>query len=630
MRDSAKSKDKMDKKAKQHKPPPQKQIKKKQAGKVDGPAIKEHLDKLCQANRLWILIAIIVVSAVFRIVYFNQLHKTHLLNEHIHSESDMVVFDEWARDIAKGDLLSRDYIQPEHGWMKWIANRYFKDNPDKLTEYQRIAGPDSTKNTPVKAIWTHWYGKDVFPHEPFYAYFLALNYKVFGHDVSWVFIWQLILGIITNVLIYLITRRYFGDFAACIAALMAIFFGPLMFYEMVLLRSTMAVFCGLLVTWLLGTALEKNTLVWWILGGVATGLFMMVHGYVVLFLFTWILFLGIRFFREKRSLMVSVGGYALGTLLTISPVMLRNSIVHAPLMSMSNNSAIGFITMNDKPFKNYLGWNVDLQISSDIMGQSDGKLIKAIIPTLKTHGSVISYVKLLLEKLQATFSWYEIQNNVNFYFYRELIPVLRWTFLSFLVLAPLAIAGIFLSFVKKNHPWPLYLMLLTYLAAMLGFMVLSRYRIVFTGVLIPFAAYSVAELFGRWKGWTNWVMIAGIAILGFWCSGPSTDEVSTVGKSDYMVFWTIHYFPEISQASKTGHFVKTEAMFRDFIARYEPGYLRDLPPYYHCKTKDESEIFGFFADVHGNLSGLYNFVGKRDSGQREADITTRLKTAAGL
>jgi 4-amino-4-deoxy-L-arabinose transferase-like glycosyltransferase len=398
---------------------------------------------------------------------------------------------------------------------------------------------------------------------------------------------------------------------------------------MVLLRSSLALFFGLLVTWLLGTALQKNKTAWWIAGGFATGISIMIHGYIVLFVLVWLLFLLIRFFREKRLLLLSAGGFSAGVLLAISPVMIRNSMVHAPVMSMSNNSAIGFISMNDKPFDNYLGWNVDFQYSSDIMAKSDGKLLKAIIPTLRTHDNVGGYIALLWEKLQATFGWFEIQNNVNYYFYRELNPVLKWTFLSFLLISPLAIAGLFLSFFRKLHAWPLYVMLLTFLAAMLGFMVLSRYRIVFAGILIPFAAFSVSEFFGSWNGRKNWIMLACIAVLIFWCAQPSEDKVSRINKNDYSFLWTIHYFPEISKEAKAQHFAKTEFMFRDFINRYEPGYIRNLKSYYHCRNKDEAEIFGFFADLHGNLGGLYNYVGQKNSGEREMEFANRLKKAAG-
>jgi len=59
-------------------------------------------------------------------------------------------------------------------------------------------------------------------------------------------------------------------------------------------------------------------------------------------------------------------------------------------------------------------------------------------------------------KLQASFSWFEIPNNVNFYFYREQAPELFVTFVSFLIIAPLALAGIILALLKRINAWPFY------------------------------------------------------------------------------------------------------------------------------------------------------------------------------
>lgn len=612
-------------------PPPRSSEKKPPARShpVQGLSLKERLDRFLGSHRLWVLAVLVVISVFFRWIYFGEMKKTHLMNQHRHSESDMFVFDEWAQRLAAGDWLSRTYKQPEHQWMKWIADRYFENNPEKLAEYTRIAGPDTTVNTPVKALWEHWYGKRVFPHEPLYAYFLAINYRIFGHDTAWVFRWQLLLGVLSIVLIWLITRRWFGDLAAAFAAFSGVFFGPMLFFEMVLLRSSLGVFFSLLTAWLLGEALVRKQSFWWISGGIATGGFIMLHGYILLFVILWVGFLVVRFWGQSRQLILSAGGFLAGLLIALSPIAARNAIVGAPVFSMSNNSAVGFITMNDKPFKPYLGWNLDVGITAEIMGKSDGKLLRAIIPTIQTHDRFTDYLKQLASKLQAAFSWYEIQNNVNFYFYREQLPVLHWTFLGFFFLSPLAIAGIFLSLFRSNRPWPLYLLVVVFLAAMLGFMVLSRYRIVFAGILLPFAGYALSCLFDRWKGWRNAVLLASLALLGYFCYQPPAGQVGRVVKNDYLIFWTIHYYPELSTSYRTHDYTRSATLFLEFLERYEPGYIRNMPSYYHCKTKDEAEIFSFFADVRNNFAGLYQFLGLTSSAEKQKELAARYRNAAG-
>ena len=51
-----------------------------------------------------------------------------------------------------------------------------------------------------------------FYQEPLYAYLMAVTYKIFGGDHRWVaFSGSSVLGVLTNVLIYLLARRMFGD-----------------------------------------------------------------------------------------------------------------------------------------------------------------------------------------------------------------------------------------------------------------------------------------------------------------------------------------------------------------------------------------------------------------------------------
>ena len=151
--------------------------------------IKDSIDKWCASHKWLVIALILVVSVAVRIVYFVQIRDTPLIAQHKWDASDMFVFDQWADSISCGDILSQRYVQPEHDWMAEIAGIYFKDHPDRFEYYRSLAGPDTLKNPPSKLLWMDWYGKSAFPHEPLYAYFIAFNYKVFGKNVYWVFIW---------------------------------------------------------------------------------------------------------------------------------------------------------------------------------------------------------------------------------------------------------------------------------------------------------------------------------------------------------------------------------------------------------------------------------------------------------
>ncbi len=586
------------------------------------------MEQWCREHRIWILSLIISVSVLLRIVYFFQLKETHLINEHIFNESDMSFFDYWAGAIAKGDILSRNIHQPEHTWMKWVADHYFNDHPDKLAFFKAKIGPDTLKNTPTKLLWEQWYGEKTFQQEPLYPYFVALNYTLFGHNVRWVFLLQMLLGVITNLLVYLVTRRYFGDLAAAIAGILIILFGPLLFFELVLLRSSLAVFFGILVVYLLGSAIRKNTFIWWIITGIGCGLALLVHAFFMLFILGTIVILLFNFRKDKKNGIRSAGGVIIGVILVLSPVMIRNAALGAPVISLSNTGTLSFVTMNNEQFKSFIGWNMSTKYLSDIMGSSNGKFFKSILPTLMTHPTIGSYLGQVWDKLHATFSWFEIPNNVNFYFYREYASVLSLTFISFLILSPLALIGIFLGIIKRINAWPIYLMILVFLFPMLAFMVLSRYRIIFAGVLVPFAALTIAELLGSWKGWKNWLIIISLVIVGYWTSKPGSERVSKLTKEDYSGMWSVHYGDTIKKALEQKQWHNIAGLLNDYFIRYEPDKIKNIKPFYHCNERSESDIFQFFSGMHESLAFIYQQAGDTNTAKVEDDISRKLKTAA--
>ena len=391
--------------------------------KIQNPGIKNTIEKWCGSHTWLTISAIIILSAVLRIAYFTQLNEFHLINQHQWSESDMFVFDQWADAIAAGDILSERYVQPEHNWMKRISTIFFTDHPDRFEYYKNLAGsdPDPTKNSPSRMLWIDWFGKKAFPHEPLYAYFVALNYKIFGKDVRWVFVWQMILGILTNMLVFFVARKYFGELSGVIAAFLVVFCGPLIFYELTLLRSTFAAFFTILLVYVMGIALQEKTFSWWIAGGAVCGLSATVHAYFVLFAIIWYIFLSYYFYKNWKPLGTAAIGFGLGFLLVLSPIMIRNARMNLPLLNLSNNSAVSFITMNNNTFENFRGWKVEEKYVSDIMYATNGELFKTIIPTLKTHKNLGSYLSQVWDKFHATFSWYEIPNNVEFLF----LPAMR-------------------------------------------------------------------------------------------------------------------------------------------------------------------------------------------------------------
>ncbi|NQV01803.1 MAG: glycosyltransferase family 39 protein, partial [Bacteroidia bacterium] len=481
-------------------------------------------EQWCASHRLWIITGIIFLSLLFRIIYFVQLNNTDLVNHHRWDESDMNFFDQWAKRIAQGDLLSDTAMHPIHSWTGQIADNYLKEHPEELQRFRAEAGTDTLVNTPAKLLWDRWYGGKQFHQEPLYPYFVALIYKLSGNNVLWVFVVQLLFGILINLLVYLVARRYFSELVAVIAAFITIFFGPLLFNDMVLLRTTMTTLMAILVPYVIGTALLRKRFIWWLVAGFTGGVAVTLNAYFIIYMLGCLIILCFILRKQLRYLFIASVGLIAGLLLAFSPLIIRNAQVGVPVMAFSSNGAIGFITMNNNTFQNFRGWYFDKSVTARIMGESDGNMMKAIVPTLKTHESIGSYLGILWGKFHSVFSWYENPSNTNFFFYRECTGILYITFITFLLLSPFAIPGIILAIYKKINAWPLYMMILVLMVPLLAFMVLARYRIGLMPLLAPFAALTIVEIFsGTWRGWKKPLIIAGVILLFFWTDSPRTE-----------------------------------------------------------------------------------------------------------
>jgi hypothetical protein len=592
--------------------------------------LKDRIEKWCASNRNMITGLIILVSVVFRAGYFLQINSTHLIHRHLWEESDMSFFDQWATIISKGNILSDTVLHPMHGWTREVAARYFSDHPEVYKSLKESPGADSLKNPPSKMLWDQWYGGKQFHQEPLYAYFIAINYALFGHDARIIFIWQMIFGILTNLLIYLVARRYFGDFTATLSVVMAIFCGPVLFFELILLRSSMTVFFGILLVYLIGLAMDKNKPGWWFFSGFVTGLAMLLQVYFVLFLFAMILLLAIKLMQNSRRFIIYPASLIAGTMIALSPAFARNAIVGAPLFSLNSNGASTFITDNNATVVSFAGWNVDNKIMADIMGSSDGHLSRAIIPTLKTHGNLLSYFRQLFGKIHATFSWFEIPNNVNFYFFREHSIALSMTFLNFLILTPLAIAGLFLAILKKKNATPLISMIIVQLIPLLGFLVLSRHRVALIPVLIPFAAFTITDLTGSRRGWKNLTIVAGLVLLTAWSASPHNEFTVRMERVDYESIYIMHYVDPLKKLTDNREWKKAAVVLEDFIDRYEPRTLRNFKPFYRCSTSKEADVYLFFSWIHNIHSQILVPTGDTKSAASESQISSKFNEAASI
>ena len=341
--------------------------------------------------------------------------------------------------------------------------------------------------------WYRWWGgKEIFQQAPFYPYWLASILSLSNGSIEFVIFVQLVLGGLHPLVMYYLARRAFNELTGLVAAGLTAFYGPFIFTQGTLLRDWIPPLIEPLVLVLLLKAQASGRPRHWCLAGAVLGLAVLTKETILLFCpfaLMWVLATN----RRACVQVVAGSGFVIvGLSLVLSPLMIRNFLVGAPPLSISNRTAEGFIEGNAAD-----GFPLGLLHPPSmraILDRSNGQTFAVIKETLKTYaGNPHRFVELQLLKLRGIADPFEIPNNLNFLYGLEISPILRLT-LCYGVIAPLAVVG----FLCSLKIWRQHLLIGCYGLATLGSLmstiILGRYRLILVPVLIVYAAVGVATI----------------------------------------------------------------------------------------------------------------------------------------
>jgi 4-amino-4-deoxy-L-arabinose transferase-like glycosyltransferase len=506
----------------------------------------------------------------------------------------MSTFDQWAKILSSGDWLTNRSFHPYHVWHDLTAQEYFKLYPGRLDEYIRKGGGTE----PGRPLWEEWYGGRTFHQEPLYPYLVGATYAVFGPDPRWVFGWQVIVGALSVLLVWIAGRRFFGETVGALGGALAVLCGPLMYYDFVLLRPTLITAAGLALVLLLDAALRHGGARRWFLLGIASGAAVLLQTIFALYVAGAVAGALWTARRSRDRAVRSAGALALGAALCMAPVAARNVAVGAPPLSLSSVGAVTFISSNAADSRPDEGFRRSQAHGARIMAKTGGRFLPAAIEVLKTHDSPASYARLLWGKFAALWHWYEIPNNTNFYYFRLHSAVLRLLPVTFLVLGPLALAG--LLFWPRRNAWPLHLLVLTHVAAMMAFYVLSRFRVPLMAALIPFAALAVERIangIARRRYAAAAAAMGALVLLALWTMRPLQQGRMKIRPMDHRAVYVVHYFPVAEAAANRGDWRESARVLGESL-HTEPGFLAAHDPARPAAAGLESETAAWFATVH--------------------------------
>lgn len=359
----------------------------------------------------------------------------------------------------------------------------------------------------------------VFFRAPLYPYFLAVSYRILGHNYFLVRLLQFLIGSFCCVLIYMLGKKLFNQRAAAIAAILASLNGVAIYFEGELLIPVLLVFLDMLLLLVLFWASEKPSYRRWVLCGALLGLSALARPNILLVGVAFLLWIILHFrgkAEAKSRSLVYAGYFALGAILVISPVTLRNFLKGGDFVLIASQGGMNFYIGNNPqsdgasavlPGARTTWWG-SYQDAKNMAEETSNRSLKPsevsrfwYVQGLKFMAKEpVNFLKLVAKKFLLFWNGNELSNNRDFYFFARSAPLLKlliWRFLIYFpfgLIAPLALVGIVLSHREKKDVLILELFLFVYMLSVILFFVTARYRVPVIPVLVLFSAYALDRL----------------------------------------------------------------------------------------------------------------------------------------
>lgn len=354
------------------------------------------------------------------------------------------------------------------------------------------------------------YGPQPFYMAPLYPYVLALVYRAVGHSFGIAYAFQAALGLVNLLLVYLLGRRLFGHASGLIAALLLMVYAPLAYLESKVLTETLAVTLNLASMLLLVNALSRPSTARFAAAGMVLGLSAVCRPVALItiaFVFVWLAL-------DRRRRAIGFGRFAalaLGIMLAVLPVTVRNYVVGHDFALISTNGGIVFAQGNnpgsDGVFSALPGFTgsivtqqeEEMSLAGKALGhpvkpsESSAFWFRAAMKFIREDSG--SFAKLILRKAVWSLHSREADCSYNVYLEERLVPALKVWFVPFWALAGLALFG-FVGRRRETVPREagiLGVYILSIFASLVVFTVNSRFRVPAVPVLALFAGFGLVR-----------------------------------------------------------------------------------------------------------------------------------------
>ncbi|MBK7090911.1 MAG: tetratricopeptide repeat protein [bacterium] len=389
----------------------------------------------------------------------------------------------------------------------------------------------------VDSLWHHswaldilnnsFWGSEVFFRAPLYPYFLAFIYAISGGSIFFAKVVQAVGGAIICVLIYQLGKSAFTETTARISGLIAVFYGPLIFYESELLLEWLAILFALTMLLVLLRSRESVSLQSVAFAGLLGGLSAITRPNILIvfpLIAFWIIATNARVAPLRRRLL-SAAVFALGVIACVLPVTIRNYVVAGDFVLISSQGGVNLHLANNSEADGLTmvmpEINLNLSIPwSEFVDTTTAYAESGVGRTLKPSEvsefwgdrawsyileHPVDFLSLTGKRIVYLFSGFENPDQADLYRFSENSPILavtvfdRFITFPFGIIAPLALIGIALGWRERRRISLLYIFLLGYIPTIVLFLVTSRHRLAVVVILIIFAGYTLERAWQMWQ-----------------------------------------------------------------------------------------------------------------------------------
>lgn len=465
-------------------------------------------------RREWIALGVILLAGlILRGAYLAELADSPAFR---YPAFDAAFHDHWARCLVTGD---------------WSAPQF---HPDPLIH------------------------KTSFFRPPGYPYFLAGVYVVTGKSYLWARVIQMLLGLSSGVLAFLLARRFFGPGVALILAGVMSCYWIFIYFEGELLAPVLEVFLALAALLVLARWTVRATYKNSFLAGILIGLFALVRPNALVLVpvaLVWIAWIARRR-RDAGRVKPAFVGVCLGVALAIAPSAIRNYVVAHEWVPITSNAGINLYIGNNE-YADCVSANVPILGEVSTLGswtcfdepaiaraveKIEGRPLKSSEVSKFFTKKALSFISenpgraLGLAWKKTLYFWgpTEISNNKVDHYERVHSRVLKFL-PGFPVAFALFVTGLLILYVEtrarrkskgavSTHARnEMVVLLLAFVAAYfvshLPFFIAGRYRVPLLPVLLLFGAYGIESVRAmvaarRFSRAAVWVGVFALALIG--------------------------------------------------------------------------------------------------------------------